>query len=515
MSEPRDNPDTVSTAYNVMSNRWYMISALMEGTEGMRAAGEELMPKHERERDIAYSERLDRSILFNMFEVTLDLLSNKPFTEEIFISEDMDPRIVEILTDIDLQGNDINRFAYEVFRTALAKAFTHVLIDMPQGDGTVVTKADEIDQNIRPYAVHIMPENMIFMEAERINGVEVLTHVRFKEYETTRDGFAEVETEYVRVLELRNVGIENSAGEVIDELRMVSTRYKKNEKKGAKETWVAEEPVITDFNRIPLQTFYTDRNGLMLGKPPLLDLAYMNVAHFQSYSDQMAILTVTRFPLLAASGIDEEEIENMVVGPKELLYSMDPAGRFYFVEHSGAAIEAGFKDLQQLEARMATYGASLMVKRPDRETAAARERSEGNVLAPLKRMALGLTDALNTLIGFMADGMNIEAGGTVKVSTIFEAEGADVVELQTLQVAYKDKALSRETFLAELKRRKIVDQNLDINEESSLIEGELALERAIAEAKARSRPVPSDNGQVRRETPGTADSDRDRTEEET
>jgi hypothetical protein len=39
------------------------------------------------------------------------------------------------------------------------------------------------------------------------------------------------------------------------------------------------------------------------GEPPLLDLAYLNVKHWQSQSDQDNILHIARVPILALIGV--------------------------------------------------------------------------------------------------------------------------------------------------------------------------------------------------------------------
>ena len=73
-----------------------------------------------------------------------------------------------------------------------------------------------------------------------------------------------------------------------------------------------------------------------VGELPLLDLAWLNIAHWQSSSDQRHVLTVARFPMLAGSGVPENT--NVVVGPDRMLTTPNADGKFYYVEHTGAAI---------------------------------------------------------------------------------------------------------------------------------------------------------------------------------
>jgi hypothetical protein len=109
-----------------------------------------------------------------------------------------------------------------------------------------------------------------------------------------------------------------------------------------------------DLPFIPLVTFYADRQGSWSasrrsrpGRP--------EHRHWQSTLDQTAVLTVARFPILASRGaISDDEL---TVGPNQWLQLPGPAGRFYYVEHTGKAIAAGRNDLLDLEETMAEYGA--------------------------------------------------------------------------------------------------------------------------------------------------------------
>lgn len=483
-TDPKTDPTTVSSAYSAMAPRWFMINQLLGGTETMRGAGTSLLPRHPRERTEAYNERLSRAVLYNLFELTVDLLSGKPFTEDIAWETGMPASIEEYTKDIDLQGNNLTRFAYEVFRTALAKSLTHVLADAPAASDEVVTLADERDLGIRPYLVHIMPEALLFAEAKRIRGEEVLTHVRFRQIVTGRDGFEETQTEYIRILDLMV-----KPGETPDAAEEFVVRsawwYKPTEGKD-KDKWVEDttKSALIEADRVPLSTFYTNRDGFMMGKPPLLDLAYMNVEHWQSYADQTNILTVTRFPLLASSGVSEYDTESTVISPREMLIAEDPAARFYYVEHSGAAIAAGEKSIKDLEARMASYGSSLLQKRPDRETASARSASEESVTSPLQRMVRSFSDFLQTTLGYMYD---LDGGDRadipkIKVRDDFTNQEVDAVELQTLQVAVREGAISRNGFLTELIRKKVLSADFDVEGDLAMLKAELAIRAEIAAA---------------------------------
>ncbi len=370
------------------------------------------------------------------------------------------------MEDVDLQGNNLDQFAQAWYREALAKGFSHILIETPANDGSVVSLADQRSKNIRPYWVRIPPENLIAAEAIRINGVETLTHIRFLEYETVRDGFEESEEVYIRVMELVDLIGDNNP----DDFRVEYRRYKKTKKSISGINWeLIEGPVTTDLKVISLVTFYTNRKGFMESKPPLLDLAYLNVTHWQSGSDQRSILTVSRFPMLAGSGITDYENEKTIVGPYGLLLADDPQGRFYYVEHSGAAIAVGRTDMKDLEESMALYGAQLLKPRPDRETATARSLDEAATTSNLQRMTFGFMDAMEQAMLLTANMIGKDEGGSVRVNTDFSINETEIVDLQTLVTARKDREISHEAFIAELKRRGVLHEDFMVADDLKLL----------------------------------------------
>lgn len=484
-----NSPATTSYAHRTMVPRWNMINALLGGTETMREAGEEYLPRHHREYPEDYDERLRCSVLFNVFEITLDNLAGKPFTEPLTLEEDVPADIVDYAEDIDLKGNHIDQFSAMVFRDGIAKGLTHIMVDTPVNDGEQPrTLAAEREFGIRPYMIHTPPENVLAADAVIVDGHEVLTHLRLYEADLERVGFAEKLVERIRVFDLNVIESDNGPST----FQVTVTIYRKAEKKvRGKDHWVVERTIPTEHSEIPVYTFYAHRAGFMESKPPLLDLAFMNVQHWQSSSDQFNVLKVARFPILAASGVETDGAET-TLGPRNVLEIDNPEGRYYYIEHTGAAIEAGRKALQDLVDTMALYGATMLRRRPDRETATSRSLEERNQSAPLQKMALAFKDTLENALKGMAMMIGEEDGGSVTIHTDFGFDGGEVVDLQTLQVAYKDFAISREGFLNELRRRKVLSDDFDVQEDESQLMKEI--ERRIGAILTKNAVPGEDDG---------------------
>jgi hypothetical protein len=252
--------------------------------------------------------------------------------------------------------------------------------------------------------------------------------------------------------------------------------------------WKLEGPATKiDIDEIPFVTFYADREDLMFGKPPLEDLADVNIEHWQSSSDQRNILTVARFPMLALSGGDEQD-STVEIGPRRMLYSPDSQAKFYYVEHTGAAIEAGRKDLMDLEEKMSHYGAQFTRRRPSIESATARVLNDAESTSALEDAAVRFNDALENVIRLLGMWMDVEPEGTVKINTDLDSDNSSPTVQQSLQQARAGKDLSRENYLKALKRHDVLENDFDIKENDR----QLAAERA---AEPDPKPQPQSQSQ--------------------
>ena len=450
--DPSKDPSTKSAAYQAMEGKWRKVSTVLEGTEAMREAGQNYLPRHERESGENYSERLRSNVLFNSSKITLEGWTTRPFQN--LVQASVPDALSEVMKDVDSQGNSATVFARRWFREGLAKAFAHVLVEFPPGPDAPQTLADDRAANKKPYWCFVPPENLIFAASEMENGREILTHVRMVETEVVRVGFAEMSVERIRVYD--RVRVEGGTQVQVTLWRKVDKRTSKDQ------DWVMDGPprFLEGMDEIPLVTFYADRTGLMQGVPPLEELVDLNIRWWQSNSDQISVLTVARFPILAGSGISEEDSEKEI-GPKKFLWTPDSQGRYYYVEHAGRAIEAGRLDLLDLEDRMSAYGAQFLRKKPGDQTATERALDSAESTSQLKDAVVRFNDSLSEVLRLTGKWVKIDEPGTVKVPTDFGPGSTEAFDLQALQEARRMGEISRERFLAELKRRGLLADDFD------------------------------------------------------
>ena len=191
----------------------------------------------------------------------------------------------------------------------------------------------------------------------------------------------------------------------------------------------------------------------------------MNIAHWQSQSDQRNILHFARVPILFGSGRTDDEPITISVG--QMTTATAPEAKLQWVEHSGAAIGAGRQDLKDLEFQMETHGLQLLVARSESATGATLDaEKETSVLG---MTADQLQDALEQALIWMARYGGIDAKPSVTVNKEFTVGMMTAQEMGVLLQAVQTGNMSRETFLRELARRGMVAADLDPDEEAERI----------------------------------------------
>ena len=459
---------TPCAAYNAMAEDWALPRALLGGTKAMRAAGKAYLPQEPAESDKAYENRLARAVLYNAFGQAIKDLRGKICAEEVKPAEDAPEEVKAWCEDVDLQGHNLHVFAARVLEDAIAFGLTHVLTDYPQGE-PAKTRAEEQASGRRPYLVHIPAARLIGWRSRMQGGREVLEQVRIREEAVEPDGeFGEKTVSRIRVLE--------------------PGRYRLyEERKTATGTdWEVVDEGVTSLSFVPLVTLYAGRKGFMVAEPPLLDLAHLNVQHWQSSSDQQQILHFARVPLLFGKMLQrssEEGARPIEIGPNRLVEADDPAADLRYVEHSGAAIGAGRESLADLEDKMRRLAMDPLVKRAGAVTATERALDSSEATSPLQDWAIALKDSLELALQFMGAWVKMPDGSTGSVIVHDPGEGLTGDAYQAAAVVmdgFKSGLLSREATIEELKRLRIVDDELDVVEVAAQLERDAYTSGAFA-----------------------------------
>lgn len=430
-----------------MSPDWALADALLGGTRSMRQAAETYLPKWPNEESEAYKARLKTATLFPAYSRTIKTLTGKPFSKPITVGDDVPAQFLPWLEDIDLEGRNLDVFASDLLEMALGKGLCGILVDYPKAVG-VKTLADERAQGLRPYWLHIKPEQILGWRAKRTNGKWTIAQLRLMESINEADGdFSEKMVEQVRVLEPNKW-----------------TTYRKNDKGD----WVFYEAGLTTLGYVPFVPVYGNRTGFMTSTPPLVEMAHMNIEHWQSSSDQQTILHVARVPILAVIGIDDEKW-SMNVGASSAV-KLPINSDMKYVEHSGAAISAGRESLIDLEEAMRQAGAELLLLRKQANKTATEVATDNAVgVCALQRISQSLEDALDQALQITADWVGEIQGGHIDIFDDYGAATLADAGAQLVLTAQQSGLLSKETAINELIRRGTISSEVNATVEAEKI----------------------------------------------
>jgi hypothetical protein len=458
-------------AYGTMLGEWQMIDDLLGGTQQMRSAGPKWLPQMPAENLIAYNNRLNNTFLYNAIGRAIRTLVSKPFSEEIQIAKEVVGEQLDYMKDIDRLGNDITSFARQAAMVGLAKGLVHFLTDYPTVLGPI-TLAEKALMEIRPYVTLIDPENLIGWRYVMERGVPVLSQARIREYYRAPAGsFGEMDVRQVRVFERV----------VIDGLALVGfTVFRQRRDPNSGELmneWDIVDSGQLTIDKIPITTaYFGEKTGFFTARPPLIDMAWLNVEHWQSSSDQRHILHVARVPVWFLSGWQPDLDDNgnpknkIEIGPDRMIRVTQPEAKLVVVEHAGHGIGAGRQDLMDIEARMAMLSTEILSKKTKGETSATEEAHDNKAEdSDLGAMIRDLEKALTGSVQFMYEFEKLKApqGKLVTINTDFGLTPQDAADLQSLYQARMAGQITHATFLKELVRRGVLAPSTDLTAEET------------------------------------------------
>jgi len=469
------NPGELSSAASTMQDRTRMLRAVYGGTESMRAQGKTFLPQYEKESDTRYNARLASTFALNKLREAVDAASAKPFRTLLKLVDNTDTELDDWVKDIDMQGNHLHVFAHQVFNNALLDGMCHMLIDHPD-TADMPNLAAQKASGARPFMKMYKVDDVAAAYDLYTGGDTKTVHVRIRSQRADREGFKEVLINQMRVIE---IDPSKASG-------IVQLWEQKAASGGSNWTFINETP-IQNMPEVPFVTFYAgEKEADYQVRPVFIDLAYKQIEHWISSSDQRSILSAGRFPMLACSGvtIDPEDESQFAIGPYKVLYAPEANGRWYYVEPRGTAIESGFKDLDRLEMQM-----DMMALNPvtgtHRQYVPQNERDiqETRVHSVVHDLSIGAQDAIERAVRFMGQWTNKDYSQVkVILNTEFSNTKDRLLEVAQLVSMYEKRGLSREVLLTEVRNRNLLGEDFDLQKELDLWAAVDALNASGADA---------------------------------
>ena len=439
-----DSPFTRTRAVLDMMKGWEIMKAVTEGTEYLRENSEAFLPLEPREDYDAYLARVNRAVFSpftqRLIRAATGLVLRKPITLT------GDPYWTEMFKmDVDGCGSDLDEYARRILMCSLTYGQSHILVDYPAPSGAL-SLAEERQQNRRPYWIEVDPNNLYGWRLDRESNYGNLIQARIAEKAVLPDGdFGEKVYDQMRVIEPGRYRVFRKK-EQIEEMYDVSDNSVTGnfEMGSADKDYQQVESGEFSLGEIPLVTVYSGKTENLVSKPPLLDIAYLNIAHFQRQADLIHSLHVASQPMLVMEGYDDQTKDLAI----SVNYAMatQPGNKVYYVEPASSAFDAQSAEIKELQMQMATLGISTLSQQKFvAESADARRLDRVDTNSMLAMVSMELEQKLQKCFNLSAEYVGIEPP-EVKISRDFDIErliGQDITALTSL---FDQQVIDREEF---------------------------------------------------------------------
>jgi len=335
--------------------KWQLMRDALAG----EVAKEKYVPKLSDQEADEYKAYVGRAEFYNATARTQVALTGLLFAKPPKV--ELPEALKSIGENISLDDDSLEALAKNIADECLSVGRCGVLVDLPSVEKADYSKLEAERLNLRAYATLYKAENIINWKTTKINGSNVTSLVVLAETytEPTQDEFVDkIKTRY-RVLDLhegyyrQRVFSETKAGnfEVVSEIYPSANGRK------------LEYLPFTFFNVNDLKT--------AVEKPPLLDLARVNISHFRSEVDLEHGTHFTALPTPYVTGYQGETEGKLKIGSTAVWAINSPDAKVGFLEFSGAGLSTLENRIAVKEKRMSILGARLLLD--EKKTAEATE----------------------------------------------------------------------------------------------------------------------------------------------
>lgn len=460
--------DTTHPLYDERSVQWRRCRDTAGGSDAIKAEPTRYLARPKLQDDIDYRAYVDRALFYAAVERTVVglkglVLRKDPAIEapDVFLRQ---------MVDLTMDG--------ATFGMVLSDALTEDLIVGRLGYLVTVP-----EKSNRPYLVPYATEQIVSWLKGRIiaeDGTVKIGPTRIvlresNEVANEKDPYA-IETETV----YRELALVEGAYTV--------TLWRKKRQNG-REEWVADEPIVPQrkgkpLREIPFITIGATRVDLDPVKPPVNDLAVVNIAHYKNSADLEEALHLAAVPTPYVTGYQPTDGE-LPVGARVVWTIGNKDAKVGTLEPP-SQLDALFRALEHKEKLMAVLGARLLEgqARQNETAEAVRLRHAGDV-ATLTTVVDSLEEGLSEAIRWMVywDG-NDDAFAkrelvNVALNRDFFETAIDPQAAQVLMQKWQAGGISWETYFYLLQRGEWARPGATAEEEKALIDAEMAMTKPI------------------------------------
>jgi hypothetical protein len=449
--DDQDNPSIPDPAYYQQVMAWEPVRACLEGTSYLRQNAARYLPQQPMELDASWQGRVSRSVFSPYFQRVVRTAVGLVLRKPIVLDGGDEGYWDEWRADCDRQGTDLDEFIRNQLFLSVAYGHCSWLVDFPDSR-QIKTLRDQYQADLKPYFVEVDPWSIIGWRQDPRKDLGKLQQVRMKEVVSVPKGrFGNEYKQRVRVMEPDHweVWERQEDGPV---------------------TWAMIEDGPISVGEIPLVTTYAGKMGTLFSKPPMGEVAQLNLTHYQRHADLIQALHVAAQPLLILKGWDDQtdpvglSVNNALVMP--------PEGDAKYVEPASSAFDAQRAELEALVDDMKTLGLAVLTQQKNQaESGLSKSLDRMDANSMLAVISKDLEGTLQKAMDLAAAYAGVQAP-TVALDRDFQTEALDGHGITSINSIFTSGLIDQQTALELLKRGEILSDDMDVEEVMANAEAE-------------------------------------------
>ena len=478
-----EDPSARSGAVIGMMPHWIPIDICVGGTEYLRRNAEDIIPREPKEDDDSYSRRIFHSVLPPYVQRLASQAAGTILRKGVHLEGGDQEYWREWAEDVTGDGTPLNMFAREMLIDALLYGHTSCLVDFSNEDQPV-TLAEEIALGRKPYLVRVNAKQIRGWRTVNNRNQAPLTMVRYAEtISQPKDRFGEEIITQIKVL--TDTGYEIWRDE--------------DPKDGNNAGWSLYESGEHTAGEVPLVSVYSNRIATLVSKPPLEEVAQLNISYSQRFTDYMNNIHVGAMPILTLKGFDPDSNDSDLGLSVNTAILLPPEGDCSIVSPPADSYQEQLRCLQTLEEQISALGISTLAKQNLTNTAAESKRLDR--IDSDSIMAI-ISEDLNRAISDMLRIAGTYAGVEPPVVTIpkdYENRLLDGNQITAMLQLQMQNQISQETLLRILREGEVLPPYVDIDDEILRTKDaineqfDLQLEQQEAQMDLQQSMTPEDN----------------------
>ena len=442
---------------------WKIIRDTFAGEREVKSARQEYLPLLGCMEPEDYEEYLNLATFYNMVGVTVSSLLGTMFRRNPVI-DNFPTKLQSGLKSISKDKLSLLLFMKQAAQEVLSVGRYGVLLDMDRGG---------VDD---PYFAGYIAENILDWKTEEVNGRICPTRIVLRELRLSDDELTHTKVFYTsyRVLTLE---FNEELGRLVY-MQRLHFRFNADAELNENDTVIEFMPTMrgNPFDFIPFIFFGSFSNTPECNRPPMQDIARLNIAHYQNYASYESGLFYTGQPVYWATVNDGgEQTREYKLGPR-MVWLLGANERAGLLEFNGQGLKFLENAIQVKEQQISTLGARLMGTQGQATSESDNQLKlkERNEQAMLLNISQALDEGFSMLLKWYAmwrDVRESEADEiSVQINKDFLLDNIGARELRAVQSLYESGAIPIEVLYDHLRKAEVVPDYMNLEEFKELLD---------------------------------------------